>query len=46
MSVQPLQSNTPITVSGDMPSAALVQIIQQMARKMADLEARVRALEP
>lgn len=46
MSVQPLQSSTPITIKGDMPSAALVQIIQQMAREIEALKARVAAVEP
>lgn len=46
MSVQPLQSSTPITIKGDMPSAQLVLIIQQMARKIVELEAIVKALAP
>lgn len=53
MSVHPLQSSTPITIKGDMPSPALVQIIQQMARiinqqqlDIAALTALVAALTP
>lgn len=46
MSVQPIQSQMPITQAGDLPSAYLVQVIQQMAREIEALKARVEALEP
>lgn len=35
----------PITQAGDLPSAYLVQVIQQMAREIEALKARVEALE-
>ena len=53
MTVQPIQATMPITQAGDLPSAYLVQVIQQMAREIealrrdnAALTLRVEALEP
>lgn len=46
MTVQPIQATMPITQAGDLPSAYLVQVIQQMAREIEALKARVEALEP
>ncbi len=37
MSVQPLQSTTPITQKGDLPSTQLVIIIQQIVREFGPL---------
>lgn len=45
MTTQPLQASIPITQAGDLPSAYLVQIIQQMAREIEALKARVQELE-
>lgn len=39
-----LLPNQPITVSGDLPSAQLIQIIQEQARRIARLEAHIRGL--
>ena len=41
MRVQPLQSTTPITQKGDMPSMQLVIIIQQLVREIEALKAQV-----
>ena len=41
MTVQPLQAATPITQKGDLPSAQLVLIIQQMAREIEALKAQI-----
>lgn len=43
---QPLLLNQPVTQKGDMPSAELVQVIQQLVREVNKLAARVEALEP
>ena len=52
MTVKPLLIGQPVTAKGDMPSAELVMIIQQLARRInqqdevnADLTARLEALE-
>lgn len=41
MKVQPLQAMTPVTQKGDLPSAQLVLIIQQMAREIEALKAQI-----
>lgn len=46
MTVKPLLIGQPVTAKGDMPSAELVQVIQQLVREVNKLAARVEALEP
>ena len=43
--MKPLQSSQPITQKGDLPSPDMVIIVQQLVRKVRDLEKRVEALE-
>jgi len=40
-----LQASQPVTQDGKRPSAALVEILQEMAREIETLKARVKALE-
>lgn len=40
-----LHPHTAVTAKGDLPSLDLVQIMQAQARLIADLQARVKALE-
>lgn len=46
MTVKPLLIGQPVTQKGDMPSAELVQVIQQLVREVNKLADRVAALEP
>lgn len=53
MKAKPLLLQQPVTAKGDMPSPDLVEVIQQLSRivnaqaaQIADLTARVEALEP
>ncbi|MDQ7262703.1 hypothetical protein NM680_12965 [Paracoccus sp. PS-1] len=45
MSAKPLLIGQPVTAKGDMPSAELVMILQQLVREVKQLSARVEALE-
>lgn len=45
MTAKPLQPSQPVTQKGDLPSTDLLVVIQQMARHIADIEARVQVLE-
>lgn len=45
MTLKPLQPLTPITVDGNRPSMALVEVIQRLVDKVEELEARIAVLE-
>lgn len=36
----------PVTQKGDLPSVELLKLVEQLARKIDELEARIAALEP
>lgn len=46
MKTKDLLPNQPVTVKGELPSQELIEIIQRQNRVIADLIARVEALEP
>lgn len=46
MKTQPLHPQTPVTQKGDLPSADLVLLLQQYQRAFAEIEQRLKALEP